>query len=453
MRKGPQPRHEAAPGSLAPAPTAQETPQPASTPRPPRCGVPDPPEGLSARNRQKRFVLSGGRWEKTDLTYRYWHGDNLPFDGPGGILAHAFFPKTHREGDVHFDYDETWTIGNNQGTDLLQVAAHEFGHVLGLQHTMAAKALMSPFYTFRYPLSLSPDDRRGIQHLYGRPWPAPTSSPPAVGPQAGVDTNEIAPLEVRLCSQLPSPSGLRGSDVGSFLALLSHASRKPPQMPARLPLMRSLPSVASSSSSRRASCGGCVGAGCSLATPHWLLVTGRDCPAPWMQPLKMPRATSGSSKVLSTGCTMARSQSWALHPSLSWACWGPPSRPPWPGAPRRTRSTSSEAETTGASTSAPAEWTAPCPAGPLTGEGCPLRSTPPSGMLTVRWGGEAGMSGARATSPTRWWLGLSSSSQVLCPVLSPSPLLLAPGQCYAPMLQMGRLRARVITGKIITAAC
>ncbi|XP_044897046.1 stromelysin-3 isoform X2 [Felis catus] len=195
VRRGPQSWHEAAPSSLAPASTAQETLQPASSPRPPRCGVPDPPDGLSARNRQKRFVLSGGRWEKTDLTYRYWHGDNLPFDGPGGILAHAFFPKTHREGDVHFDYDETWTIGNNQGTDLLQVAAHEFGHVLGLQHTTAAKALMSPFYTFRYPLSLSPDDRRGIQHLYGQPRPAPTSRPPAVGPQAGVDDNEIAPLE------------------------------------------------------------------------------------------------------------------------------------------------------------------------------------------------------------------------------------------------------------------
>ena len=271
--------------------------------------------------------------------HRYWHGDNLPFDGPGGILAHAFFPKTHREGDVHFDYDETWTIGDNQGrgwgpafrrgpaeapepgrawrpatgaralpgclplpgTDLLQVAAHEFGHVLGLQHTTAAKALMSPFYTFRYPLSLSPDDRRGIQQLYGRPRLAPTSRPPDLGPGTGADTNEIAPLEVRTCS--PSPRLPLWLHRGLLLTLRSHPSRTPHRTPARCPLTRPPPSAANSSSSRQALCGGCVGAGCSPATLRWPLATGRGCPALWTQPSRMPRATSGSSKVSGSGHT------------------------------------------------------------------------------------------------------------------------------------------------------
>lgn len=86
---------------------------------------------------------------------------------------------------------------------------------------------------------------------------------------------------------------------------------------------------------------------------------------------------------LSTGCTTARSRSWALRPSLSWGSRGPRSMPPWCGAPRRPRSTSSEAGTTGASSPAPAVWTAPCRAGPPTGEGCPRRSTRPSRMLKV----------------------------------------------------------------------
>lgn len=70
LRRGLQPWHEAPPSSLAPGPAAQEVTRPAGGPSPPRCGVPDPPDGPSAHNRQKRFVLSGGRWEKTELTYR-----------------------------------------------------------------------------------------------------------------------------------------------------------------------------------------------------------------------------------------------------------------------------------------------------------------------------------------------------------------------------------------------
>ena len=61
------------------------------------------------------------------------HGDNYAFDGPGGLLAHTFYPSPPNPepiaGDMHFDLDESWRIGTD--IDLFSVALHEAGHALG----------------------------------------------------------------------------------------------------------------------------------------------------------------------------------------------------------------------------------------------------------------------------------------------------------------------------------
>lgn len=177
----------------------------------PRCGFPDLGE----------YVVSGRKWGKNNLTYCFqnftpdipsaqieqaiaqafslWcaktpltftqvpcganvdivirfvrgdHGDGNAFDGPGGVLAHAFYPPPNGgdiAGDAHFDEDETWTVSipPSSGTfDLVTVAAHEFGHSLGLAHSSVAGTLMYPTYGGPHRF-LSADDIAGMQSLYG----------------------------------------------------------------------------------------------------------------------------------------------------------------------------------------------------------------------------------------------------------------------------------------------
>ncbi|KAL1451387.1 hypothetical protein WDU94_005768 [Cyamophila willieti] len=106
------------------------------------------------------------------------HQDGFPFDGPGKILAHAFFPGQGRGGDAHFDVDENWIVdprkrsGNEDGIRLYLVAKHEFGHSLGLSHSSVIGSLMFPWYkdeenSIEDSWQLPDDDMFAIQSLYG----------------------------------------------------------------------------------------------------------------------------------------------------------------------------------------------------------------------------------------------------------------------------------------------
>uniref|UniRef100_W5LYS5 Collagenase 3 n=1 Tax=Lepisosteus oculatus TaxID=7918 RepID=W5LYS5_LEPOC len=95
------------------------------------------------------------------------HGDFNPFDGPNGLLAHAYPPGNGIGGDTHFDEDETWST-DSSGYNLFVVAAHEFGHALGLAHSSDPGALMFPVYSYSRGFPLAEDDMHGIQALYGK---------------------------------------------------------------------------------------------------------------------------------------------------------------------------------------------------------------------------------------------------------------------------------------------
>jgi len=106
----------------------------------------------------------------------YAHGDGYPFDGPGGILAHTFYPAPPNPepiaGDMHFDDSESWHVGAN--TDLFSVALHELGHALGLGHSDDPTAVMYPYY--KMVTGLAAPDKAAILTMYA-PQTSTTTAP------------------------------------------------------------------------------------------------------------------------------------------------------------------------------------------------------------------------------------------------------------------------------------
>lgn len=113
-----------------------------------------------------------------DLVLSTGKGSRAGFDGPGGTLAWAQLPAGNDQPLLmRFDLGETWTNDPTADIFLLAVAAHEFGHLLGLDHdSQGSGALMAPFYNRRTYAPQAKDIQR-IQGLYGPPRHDPPPPP------------------------------------------------------------------------------------------------------------------------------------------------------------------------------------------------------------------------------------------------------------------------------------
>ncbi|EPQ06011.1 Stromelysin-1, partial [Myotis brandtii] len=132
----------------------------------PRCGVPD--------IREFRTFPGMPKWRKTHLTYRIVNYTlDLPRDAVDSAIEKALkvweevtpltFSRIY-EGEA--DIMITFAV---RRTNLFLVAAQEFGHSLGLEHSKNPEALMYPVYNSSTDLArfrLSQDDVTGIQSLY-----------------------------------------------------------------------------------------------------------------------------------------------------------------------------------------------------------------------------------------------------------------------------------------------
>merc|ERR1719244_263220 len=96
--------------------------------------------------------------------------DGSPFDGPGGTLAHAFYPVGDKTGNLHMDNYEKWSGNLNPGSlNTFVTLVHEIGHNLGLPHSRSGQDIMAPFYRSMREgdLDLGSWETRAIQSLYG----------------------------------------------------------------------------------------------------------------------------------------------------------------------------------------------------------------------------------------------------------------------------------------------
>lgn len=102
------------------------------------------------------------------------------YDGSGKVLAWSELADgTTTPKHQLYDRAERWGVfgGAGSGIDLVRVAAHEIGHVLGLVHDEGkGNALMDPIYSKTIRVPTEQDVKRALDLGY-KPKPAPKSDP------------------------------------------------------------------------------------------------------------------------------------------------------------------------------------------------------------------------------------------------------------------------------------
>lgn len=122
------------------------------------------------------------------------------FDGPSGTLAWAYLPNGNdQQLLMRFDVDEQWTVNGN-GIRLRNVACHEFGHLLGLEHSRVQTALMAPFYSAAVVSPQQNDDVSRVKALYGPPIGGPPDPPPPTDPSCKTVNDCLKTLRNALAS-------------------------------------------------------------------------------------------------------------------------------------------------------------------------------------------------------------------------------------------------------------